>query len=64
MSKALICDRCKVPFSEQAALSLDAKWLFTHTHYDLCPLCRNEFNQFMKGASLSSGEEDSDNATC
>ena len=63
MSKALICDRCKMPFSEQSALSVDAKWLFTHTHYDFCPLCRKEFNQFVLGAALAQKEEETNNAT-
>lgn len=49
MSKALICDRCKKAFSEQVALSMDTKWAFVHTHYDLCPKCHDAFkNEFMK----------------
>ena len=47
MSKALICDRCKMAFSEQNCMAIDTKWLFVSTHYDLCPICRKEFNNFM-----------------
>lgn len=49
MSKALICDRCGKAFTEQVALSMDAKWQFIHTHYDLCPECHKAFKEkFMK----------------
>lgn len=47
MSKAVICDRCKLAFSEQNAMKFEIKWMFTTTHYDLCPICREEFNKFM-----------------
>lgn len=49
MSKALICDRCKKPFSEQVALHMDTKWQFIITHYDFCPECHKEFKEmFLK----------------
>lgn len=49
MSKALICDRCKKAFSEHAALSMDTKWQFIHTHYDFCPKCHTDFKDiFLK----------------
>lgn len=47
MSKAVICDRCKLAFSEQNAMKIEAKWMFTTAHYDLCPICREELNKFM-----------------
>lgn len=45
MSKALICDRCKKPFMEQAALHMEAKRKFIITHYDLCPECHTAFKE-------------------
>ncbi|WP_283124775.1 hypothetical protein [Angelakisella massiliensis] len=57
MSKALICDRCKKPFSEQVALSIDTKWSFIHAHYDLCPKCHNDFKIFVGERKETSAEE-------
>lgn len=47
MSKAIICDRCKGAFAEQACTHIETSRQFIRTIYDLCPKCADEFRSFM-----------------
>lgn len=47
MSKAMICDKCKIPFAEQNGMHIEIQCMFGKQQYDLCPACGEAFSRFL-----------------
>lgn len=62
MSKAMICDKCKIPFAEQNGMHIEIQWMFVKQQYDLCPACGEAFRRFLNPDPLREAAKDGSKA--